>query len=139
MELTPRQAVEKAHEYWRWLNLKRLVDGNDRFLNGTMPLAITTAKRSPHMPDIPTLMELGLVDYAVESWNALFAPAGTPQPIIDRLAEVMAQMAKDEEIRKRMADFGSIAVANSPAEFAQMLREETDQWAKALSAIGLKR
>ncbi|MGZ3286156.1 MAG: tripartite tricarboxylate transporter substrate-binding protein, partial [Xanthobacteraceae bacterium] len=77
--------------------------------------------------------------YPVESWNALFAPAGTPQPIIDRLAEVMAQMAKDEEIRKRMADFGSIAVANSPAEFAQMLREETDQWAKALSAIGLKR
>ena len=103
------------------------------------PLAITTAKRSPHMPAIPTLMELGLVDYPVESWNALFAPAGTPQPIIDRLAEVMAQMAKDEDIRKRMADFGSIAVANSPAEFAQMLREETDQWAKALSAIGLKR
>jgi tripartite-type tricarboxylate transporter receptor subunit TctC len=55
------------------------------------------------------------------------------------LAEVMAQMAKDPEIQKRMSDFGSIAVANTPAEFAQMLREETDQWAKALSAIGLKR
>jgi tripartite-type tricarboxylate transporter receptor subunit TctC len=51
----------------------------------------------------------------------------------------MALMAKDEEIQKRMADFGSIAIANSPAEFAQMLREETDQWAKALSAISLKR
>ena len=48
-------------------------------------------------------------------------------------------MAKDAEVQKRMADFGSIAVANTPAEFAQMLREETDQWAKALSAIGLKR
>ena len=91
------------------------------------------------MPDIPTLIELGLVDYSVESWNALFAPAGTPQPVVDRLAEVMAQMAKDEEIRKRMADFGSIAVANTPAEFTEMLREETGQWAKALSAIGLKR
>jgi tripartite-type tricarboxylate transporter receptor subunit TctC len=107
--------------------------------NTVRPLAITTAKRSPHTPDIPTLMELGLVDYPVESWNALFAPAGTPAPIIDRLAEVMAQMANDDEVRKRMADFGSIAVANSPKEFTRMLREETDLWAKALSAIGLKK
>ncbi len=103
------------------------------------PLAVTTAKRSPHMPNVPTLMELGLVDFPVESWNALLAPAGTPQPIIDRLAEVMAQMAKDPEISKRMADFGSIAMASSPKEFAQMLREETEVWTKALAAIGLKK
>jgi tripartite-type tricarboxylate transporter receptor subunit TctC len=100
-------------------------------------LAITTAKRSPQTPDIPTLMELGLVDYPVESWNALFAPAGTPKPIIDRLAEVMADMAKDAAHQKRMTDIGSIAVANSPGDFSKMLREETDQWAKALKAIGL--
>jgi len=100
-------------------------------------LAITTAKRSPQTPDIPTLMELGLVDYPVESWNALFAPAGTPKPIIDRLAEVMADMAKDAAHQKRMTDIGSIAVANSPSDFSKMLREETDQWAKALKAIGL--
>ena len=122
------------------LAFSNMSDAMGQLAAGTVrPLAITTAKRSPHMPDIPTLIELGLVDYPVESWNALFAPAGTPQPVIDRLAEVMAQMAKDEEIRKRMADFGSIAVANTPAEFTEMLREETDQWAKALSAIGLKR
>jgi tripartite-type tricarboxylate transporter receptor subunit TctC len=100
-------------------------------------LAITTAKRSPQTPEIPTLMELGLVDYPVESWNALFAPAGTPKPIIDRLAAVMADMAKDEAHQKRMADIGSIAVANSPGEFSTMLREETDQWAKALKVAGL--
>jgi tripartite-type tricarboxylate transporter receptor subunit TctC len=100
-------------------------------------LAITTAKRSPQTPDIPTLMELGLVDYPVESWNALFAPAGTPKPIIDRLAEVMADMAKDAAHQKRMTDIGSIAVANSPSDFSKMLRKETDQWAKALKAIGL--
>jgi tripartite-type tricarboxylate transporter receptor subunit TctC len=101
-------------------------------------LAITTAKRSPHTPDIPTLVELGLMDTPIESWNALFAPAGTPQPIIDRLSQLMAQMAKDPEVQKRMADFGSIAVANTPQEFAKMLREETDQWAKSLKEIGLK-
>ena len=100
-------------------------------------LAITTAKRSPQTPDIPTLMELGLVDYPVESWNALFAPAGTPKPIIDRLAGIMADMAKDSVHQKRMTDIGSIAVANSPGDFSKMLHEETDQWAKALKAIGL--
>ncbi len=122
------------------LAFSNMSDAMGQLAAGTVrPLAITTAKRSPHMPEIPTLIELGLVDYPVESWNALFAPAGTPQPVIARLAEVMAQMAKDPEIQKRMSDFGSIAVANTPAEFAQMLREETDQWAKALSAIGLKR
>jgi tripartite-type tricarboxylate transporter receptor subunit TctC len=102
------------------------------------PLAITTAKRSPLAPNVPTLQEQGLVDYPVESWNALFAPAGTPQPIIDRLAGVMADMAKDDAIRKNMSDVGSVAVSNSPKEFAQMLREETDLWAKALKEIGLK-
>jgi tripartite-type tricarboxylate transporter receptor subunit TctC len=122
------------------LAFSNMSDAMGQLAAGTVrPLAITTAKRSPHMPEIPTLIELGLVDYPVESWNALFAPAGTPQPVIARLAEVMAQMAKDPEIQKRMSDFGSIAVANTPAEFTQMLREETDQWAKALSAIGLKR
>jgi tripartite-type tricarboxylate transporter receptor subunit TctC len=114
------------------LAFSNMSDAMGQLAAGTVrPLAITTARRSPHMPEIPTLMELGLVDYPVESWNALFAPAGTPQPIIARLAEVMAQMAKDPEIQKRMSDFGSIAVANTPAEFTQMLREETDQWAEA--------
>jgi tripartite-type tricarboxylate transporter receptor subunit TctC len=107
--------------------------------NSVRGLAITTAQRSPHTPNIPTLVELRLLDTPIESWNALFAPAGTPQPIVDRLAQVMAQMAKDPEVQKRMADFGSIAVANSPQEFAKMLREETDQWAKSLKEIGLKK
>ena len=120
------------------LAFSNMSDAMAQIAAGTVrPLAITTAKRSPHTPDIPTLMELGLVDYPVESWNALFAPAGTPKPILDRLAEVMADMAKDEAHQKRMADIGSIAVANSPGDFSKMLREETDQWAKALKAIGL--
>jgi tripartite-type tricarboxylate transporter receptor subunit TctC len=120
------------------LAFSNMSDAMAQMAAGTVkPLAITTAKRSPQTPEIPTLMELGLVDYPVESWNALFAPAGTPQPIIDRLAELMAEMAKDSAIQKRMADIGSIAVSNEPGEFAQMLRTETEQWGKALKAIGL--
>jgi tripartite-type tricarboxylate transporter receptor subunit TctC len=122
------------------LSFANMSDALGQLAAGTVrPLAITTAKRSPHTPEIPTLIELGLVTHPVESWNALFAPAGTPQPIIDRLAAVMASMAKDEAIQKRMATVGAIATANSPANFANMLREESDQWAKALKQIGLRK
>jgi tripartite-type tricarboxylate transporter receptor subunit TctC len=122
------------------LAFSNMSDAMGQLAAGTVrPLAITTAKRSPHMPDIPTLMELGLVDFPVESWNALFAPAGTAQPIIDRLAQVMAEMAQDPAVQKTMADVGSVALANSPKEFAAALRRETDQWAKALKEIGFKK
>jgi tripartite-type tricarboxylate transporter receptor subunit TctC len=121
------------------LAFSNMSDAIAQIAAGTVrPLAITTAKRSPLAPEVPTLQEQNLVDYPVESWNALFAPAGTPQPIIDRLAGVIAQMAKDEAIQKSMSDIGSVAVANSPAEFVRMLHEETGQWAKALKEIGLK-
>src|SRR3981081_4865262 len=121
------------------LAFSNMSDAIAQIAAGTVrPLAITTAQRSPLAPDVPTLHEQNLVDYPVESWNALFAPAGTPQPIIDQLAGVIAQMAKDEVIQKSMSDIGSVAVANSPAEFTRMLREETGQWAKALKEIGLK-
>jgi tripartite-type tricarboxylate transporter receptor subunit TctC len=120
------------------LAFSNMSDAMAQMAAGTVrPLAITTAKRNPQTPEIPTLMELGLVDYPVESWNGLFAPAGTPPAILDKLARVMSEMAKDETHQKRMADIGSIAVANSPGEYAVMLRDETVQWAKALSVTGL--
>jgi len=106
-------------------------------VSGEVQLAFSNASDAL-APNVPTLQEQGLVDYPVESWNALFAPAGTPQPIIDRLAAVMAEMANDAAIRKSMSDIGSVAVANSPKEFGEMLRVETEQWAKALKEIGLK-
>jgi len=120
------------------LAFSNMSDAMTQMAAGTVrALAITTAKRNPQTPDIPTLMELGLVDYPVESWNGLFAPSGTPPAIIEKLAQVMREMANEEVLQKRMAEIGSIAVANSPAEYAAMLRTETEQWAKALRAIGL--
>jgi len=100
-------------------------------------LGVTTAKRSPAAPNVPTLAEQGIPGYATESWNALLAPKGTPQPIIDRLAAMAADMAKDDKIYKRMTEFGSVAVSNSPDALARMLREETEQWAALVKEIGL--
>ena len=106
---------------------------------GVRPLAVTTSKRSEYLPDVPTLLETGLVSVPVESWNGLFAPAATPKPIIDKLAKVISDMARDPEVRKRMATFGSSAAANTPTEYAELLRSETSQWEKALTEIGLKK
>jgi tripartite-type tricarboxylate transporter receptor subunit TctC len=101
-------------------------------------LAVTTTKRSPSAPDVPTLAEQGIAGYHTESWNALFAPKGTPQPVIERMAQLAAEMAKDPTVQRQMANFGSSAVANTPDEFAKMLREETALWADLVKQIGGK-
>jgi tripartite-type tricarboxylate transporter receptor subunit TctC len=100
-------------------------------------LGVTTATRTPAAPQIPTIAESGVAGFHAESWNALFAPAGTPQPIVDRLARIATDMAKDPAVQKRMADFGSVAAANTPQEFAKILRDETAQWAALLKQSGL--
>jgi tripartite-type tricarboxylate transporter receptor subunit TctC len=107
--------------------------------NTVRALAVTTAKRSEFLPDVPTLIEEKLVQYPVESWNALFAPAGTPKPVVDKLAATMEQMAKDPEVRKAMANFGSTATSTTPQQFGQILKEETAQWEESLAAIKMKK
>jgi len=100
------------------------------------PLAVTTRTRSPSAPDVPTLAEAGVAGYHTESWNALFAPRGTPPAVIERMAQIASEMAKDPDVQKRMATFGSVAVANTPGDFAKMLREETTLWASLVREIG---
>jgi tripartite-type tricarboxylate transporter receptor subunit TctC len=100
------------------------------------PIGITTATRSPYLPDVPTLAELGIAGFSAESWNALLAPPGTPRPIVERLAAIMADMAKDPAVARSMAEFGAVAVANSPEEFAAQLRREVAQWAAYLKEAG---
>ncbi len=101
-------------------------------------LGVTTSKRSQSAPNIPTLAEQGVIDFHTESWNGLFAPKGTPQPIVDRMAQIAAAMAKDPAVQAQMAKFGSDAVANTPQEYARMLERETALWAKVIKDIGMK-
>ncbi len=102
------------------------------------PIAISTAARSPFLPDVPTMMEQGIKDYDMVGWNALFAPPGVSRPIIDRLAAIMADMGKDPDVRRAMALFGSTIVTSTPEEFARELREETDRWAAYLSGMPMR-
>jgi tripartite-type tricarboxylate transporter receptor subunit TctC len=100
-------------------------------------LAVTTAERSPYLPDVPTMMEAGVPDYNVKLWNAWFVPKGTPKPVIDTLAKVAAEIAADPQVRKSMAVFGTEPQANSPAAFAAMLQKETKDWGELLTAAGV--
>jgi len=112
-------------------------DAMGQLAAGTVrPIGVTTAARSPYLPDVPTLTELGIAGFQAESWNALLAPPGTLRPIVDRLAAIMADMAQDPAVAKSMGEFGAVAVANSPEEFAAQLRREIAQWAAYLREAG---
>ena len=102
------------------------------------PLATTGAKRSISMPEVPTMMESGATDYDLTNWYGLFAPAGTPQQVVDRLnAEVRKAMA-DPEIKARLAKMGSAVVPGTAAEFAQFIREEVPRWSGVVKKSGAK-
>ena len=101
-------------------------------------LAITSDKRSPLVPDVPTLAELGYVGYDVNPWFGLAAPAGTPRPIIDRLNAEFAKATNDPEVVKRLADQGIEAMSMTPEQFAAFIRSETARWTEVVKISGAK-
>jgi tripartite-type tricarboxylate transporter receptor subunit TctC len=119
------------------LAFANMSDAVGQLAAGTVrPIGVTTATRSPYLPDVPTLMEQGIAGFSTESWNALLAPPGTPRPIVERLAAIMADMANDPAVGKSMAEFGAVAVANTPEEFGAQLHREVAQWAAYLKEMG---
>jgi tripartite-type tricarboxylate transporter receptor subunit TctC len=102
------------------------------------PLAVTTARRSPAFPDIPTMQEAGVPGYQVTTWYGLWAPAGTPPEIVNRLqAEVVKAFAKPE-VKEIWAAQGADAGGNSPAEFNAFIKAEIVKWAKVVKDSGAK-
>ncbi len=91
-------------------------------------LAVTAAKRSPTMPELPTIDESGLKGYAVVSWFGLFAPAKTPAAVIDKLhKEVVASMS-EPETTKKLVEIGTEPVLNTPEEFGKRVASEIEMW-----------
>jgi tripartite-type tricarboxylate transporter receptor subunit TctC len=101
-------------------------------------LAVTGAKRSPQLPDVPTVMEAGVPDFEAYVWMGLLAPKGTPPAIVERLnREVLAVLAEDD-VRKYMATAGIEIVGSTPSEFGTFFRHEKDLWAKVIRDTGAK-
>ena len=98
------------------------------------PLAVTTAKRSPALPDVPTLQEAGLKDFDIGTWFGVLAPVGTPKPVLDRLSAEATKIIQSPDFRKRMDDIGAQPVGNTPAEMAAQIRSETDKFSLLVKA-----
>ena len=101
-------------------------------------LAITGAQRSAAAPDLPTVAESGMPGYQVYEWNAIFAPAGTPPAIINRLQAEIAKVVKSPAVRDRMLALGGEIVTASPADLGAWVREQTASWAKVVRAGNIK-
>ena len=101
-------------------------------------LATTGSVRAPTLPDLPTVQEAGLAGYDSTSWNAIFAPAGTPKPVIDRLNKELDAILKSPETKKFFADQGAEAGGGTPEELAAFTRAETAKWAKVVKDSGAR-
>jgi tripartite-type tricarboxylate transporter receptor subunit TctC len=102
------------------------------------PLAITGAKRSASLPEAPTMAEAGVPGYEVYEWNAIFAPAGTPAPVIAKLAEAVAKALATADIRERVAALGGEIAAYGPKEADAFIRDQTELWAKVVKLGNIK-
>ena len=101
-------------------------------------LAVTTAKRSSALPQVPTLAEAGVPGYEVSPWFAVFAPAGTPQPIVAKLNKALLDAMKQPDVVTRLAAIGAEPIGSSPQELATHLQRESDRWTKLITERGIK-
>jgi tripartite-type tricarboxylate transporter receptor subunit TctC len=101
-------------------------------------LAIATRNRAKVAPQLPTMIEAGVPNFAVTQWHGLIAPRATPRPIIDRLYREVAAAVKHPDVASRFAIDGTEGIGSSPAEFAQHLRTERDQWAKVAKIANIR-
>jgi tripartite-type tricarboxylate transporter receptor subunit TctC len=101
-------------------------------------LAVTTAKRSPIAPDVPTLAESGLPGYEIGSWQGVFGPAGIPPEIVKRLNTEIVKIINAPDVQKKLVELGAEPVANSPEEFAAFVKTEVVKWGDVVKKSGAK-
>src|SRR6266850_1193923 len=95
-------------------------------------IAVTSAKRSPALPDVPTVNEQGFSGFDDLTWIAFFAPAGMPQDLVNRLNSELSRALASPDVRERLSTVGLDWRANTPGEFAAFLRDEVQKWAQAV-------
>jgi tripartite-type tricarboxylate transporter receptor subunit TctC len=95
-------------------------------------LAVSTAKRSSALPDLPTIAEAGVQGYEAGAWFGLLAPAGTPKAIVAQLSAESARILKLPDISKRISELGAEPVGSTPEQFAELIKTEIAKWAKVI-------
>ena len=114
---------------------------------GTLPLvkdgklralAITSRKRSPLVPDLPTMEEAGVAGYEMVGWNGVFLPKGTPDEIGDKLHAALADVLRSKPVQEQMAALGAEAIGNRQATFAAFVKSESARWGAIIREKGIK-
>jgi tripartite-type tricarboxylate transporter receptor subunit TctC len=100
-------------------------------------LAVTSAKRSEALPDLPTIGEF-VQGYEMSAWFGAAAPKATPHEIVDKINKEINAGLADPKMMARLADVGGIAIGGSPAEFGHLIADETEKWAKVVRAANIK-
>jgi tripartite-type tricarboxylate transporter receptor subunit TctC len=112
--------------------VQKLVDSGE-----LRALAVTSGKRFPLRPDIPTMIEAGVPGYDASAWVGLMAPAGTPKDVIDKLQQALAQSLRDPAIVAKINGMGVVPGGQPPAEFAQYMSAEREKYRKLVESTGL--
>ena len=102
------------------------------------PIAVTSATRSRHLPDVPTVAEAGLPGYEIVAWFGMTAPAGVPPEIIDRLHGAVIAALRAPEVRERLDTLAFEPAGTTPAEFLDFVKAETDKLGRVIRAAGMK-
>jgi tripartite-type tricarboxylate transporter receptor subunit TctC len=101
-------------------------------------LGVTSAQRSGHLPEVPTIAEAGLPAFDYTLWSGLWAPAGTPADLVEKLSKDAARALAEPELRERLANLGAEPMAMTPAEFAQFVRSEIEDSTRIVKAAGIR-
>lgn len=101
-------------------------------------LAISSPKRVPRLPNVPTIAETVVPGYEVYEWNGVFVPAGTPAEVATRLQKAIVESLQDADVRKRFEDVGAQPIGSTPAEFAEHLKKEDTKWGEVVRKGNIK-
>jgi tripartite-type tricarboxylate transporter receptor subunit TctC len=101
-------------------------------------LAVTSAERSPELPDVPTIAEAGVKGYEATLWLGIIGPAALPKEVITKLNSVISVLIKKPDIQSALRKVGTEVTYRTPDEFGKFLRSEQEKWAKVVKEIGLK-
>jgi tripartite-type tricarboxylate transporter receptor subunit TctC len=101
-------------------------------------LAVSTVKRSAVFPDVPTMAESGFKDFEVDSWYAMFVPASTPKPIVERLNKAALKVLAQPEVKEKLLSQGAEAVGDSPSQLGAVVKKEIAKWKQVVKAANIK-
>lgn len=100
-------------------------------------IALASSKRFALFPDVPTMTEAGMKDFEIHNWYGISAPVGTPAPIIQRMSRAIHEAIQDPNLRTRFQEIGLVPMSNTPEEFAEFIKRDSEKWQKIIQASGV--